>query len=195
MFTKVRPERPRSLKVGVPCSYAGEGSLCLSGRLVQMNLFPPFAAFPAPRGEELSGRVQWKAWQQSLGKRTQSAGWEQAPQLRDHKVNQLQCQTLSLVLVLNRRIAHYKSSNISQASLSPPKGNTGICAPRLGKEGILITALQAEKHDNLHCLAQKCVREEMACASSGGSDRTGTSTWEELSAKVFSTIRRKGVFV
>lgn len=58
MFTKVRPERPRSLKVGVPCSYAGEGSLCLSGRLVQMNLFPPFAAFPAPRGEELSGRVQ-----------------------------------------------------------------------------------------------------------------------------------------
>lgn len=87
MFKKVSPKRPCSLRLGVPCSCAGGDSQCLSGRLAQMNLFLPFAAFPAQRGEEPSGRVQWKAWQQSLGlgKRTQSASWEKTPQVRDYK--------------------------------------------------------------------------------------------------------------
>jgi len=39
-----------------------------------------------------------------------------------------------------------------------------VLSAKLGKVGILITALQAEKHNNLHCLAQKCVRKEMTCA-------------------------------
>ena len=54
---------------------------------------------------------------------------------------------------------------------------TSVLSVSLGKVGILITALQTERQENLHCLPQKCKREEITCSKVTEGWR---QDWDEL---------------
>lgn len=70
---------------------------------------------------------------------------------------------------------------------------TSVLTVSLGKVGILISALQTEKQENLHCLPQKSNREEITCLKVTEAWR---QDWNELWILLVkaSTTRRKWAF-